>query len=343
MKKTILIMAVFAMLASCKKESEESPSPEQKEQLSPDIELAVKGATQESPPLYEPSKIYNFLGFGYDVTDKFNDEGSIRASVIDIPTYAASGNDRINFIRGTEGSWTTIQAENAVDLSKKFSNSYAETKGLNVFGNTIENMFAGTVATDKKYVYGYYSNYFIWKRYTFYYDEEVNNFLTESFKSDITLLNAQELVHKYGTHVLTGIKLGSKFDVVYQAEAPEKNRSLIVMEGLRYSLKRTFGLMSGYLDEVNLPNLNANSSAKIYYSAIGGDISKLKMETINNRVILNLNNWVSSTSEDKARFIGVHRDRLIPLDSFIDDSAKKMEVKSYLEQYFANKAVKLTN
>ena len=214
---------------------------------------------------------------------------------------------------------------------------------MRLFGNTIEKIFPGTVATDKKYLYGYYSNYSLRKRYVFYSDKSVNNFLTASFKRDITLLSAQELVNKYGTHVLTGLKTGAKFDVIYQAEAPVENRNPVIMEGLRYAIKRTFGLMTGYLDDVNLTNLNANSSAKIYYSSIGGDISKLKTITINNKLMLNITDWHSSTTEDKERFIGIYNDGLAPLYSFIDDNVKKAEVKSYLEQYLAAKAVSLTN
>ena len=109
-------MAVFAVLASCKKNSDEianeKPSPEEK--LSPDIELVVKGATEETPPLYPPFETYNFLGFGYDAADKFNDEVSIRASVVD--DYIASGS-RINIIRSGDASWRTLEAENAADLS----------------------------------------------------------------------------------------------------------------------------------------------------------------------------------------------------------------------------------
>lgn len=341
MRKTILVVAAFAMLTACKKKSEEVTIPEK---LSEDIELVVKGATEENPPLYQPSETYNFLGFGYDVTDKFNDEASVRANVVDVAAFDASGSYKINIARGTEGGWTTIYANDAIDLSGKFSDTYKPTKGLNVFGNTIQKIFPGTVATDKKYIYGYYSNYMVWKRYEFYYDGRVNGFLTAGFKRDITLLSAQELVRKYGTHVLGGVQLGSKFDVVYQAVAAEENRETIVREGLRYALERTFGLMTGYLDNVNLVNLNANSSARIYYSSIGGDSRTLKMETIkNNRLFLNITDWRSTTTEDNARFIGVFRDNLIPLDALIDDNVKKAAVKSYLEQYLAAGMVKLTN
>jgi len=343
MKKTILFMAVFAMLVSCKKRTDEITNPDEPEKLPRDIELVVKGATQESKPLYERPETYNFLGFGYDATDKFNDEASVRASVVDVLAYAASGSNKVNVIRSTEGSWKTIQAKNAVELSEKFSNSNKETRGLKLFGNTIGKIFPGTVVTDKKYIYGYYSNYMVRKRYAFYYEQSVNSFITAGFKNDIKLLSSSDLVQKYGTHVLTGIEIGAKFDVVYQAEAPETNREDIIMEGLRYALKRTFGLSTGYLDEVNLRNLNANSSAQIYYSSVGGDVSKLQTENINNRLMLNITNWRLTTTEDRARFIGVFGDRLVPLYDFIDDPVKRAEVKSYLEQHFAEKAVRLIN
>ncbi len=335
-------MTLFAMLASCKKENEEIITPEMTNVLSQDIKVSVKGGTKEQP-LYLPSDTYNFLGFGYDVTDTYNDEVSVRANIVDIPAYAASKAAYVQSMRGTEGSFNTIIATDAVNLSQQFSSSTKDTQGLRVYGNTVERTFPGAAAHNKKYVYGYYSNYMIWKRYRFYYDHAVNNFLTAGFKNDLTTLSAEALVHKYGTHVLSRIKLGSKFDVIYRAEAPADNRRQTSMEGLRYALKHTFGLMSGYLDDVNLKNLNANSSAQIFFSSVGGDATQLKMEIIKDRPMLNITNWSATTTEERARFIGFDDNGLISLDNFIDDSAKKEEVKTFIAQYFEDKAAKLTN
>lgn len=340
MKKISLALTLLVAFASCKKKTDESAILEVK--LSADIELVVKGATQETTSIYPPSGTYNFLGFGYDVTDKFDDEASIRAVVVDIPRYAS--NNHVDLMRGTEGSWRTIQAENAIDLSEKFSNSYGETKGLKVFGNTLDKSFPSLNYTDKKYVYGYYSYYMIWKRFRFYYEQKVNDFITNNFKQDVASLTAEELVKKYGTHVLKGIKMGSKFDVIYQAVAPlDGNREAISIEGLRYALKKTFGLTSGYLDDVNLQNLNANTSAQIHYCSIGGDISKLRPEIIKDkRIFLSINNWIASTTENRARFIGTLNDDkgMEPIYSFVDDTEKKAQLKAYIEQYLAGRSVK---
>ncbi|TWR25944.1 hypothetical protein FPZ42_09905 [Mucilaginibacter achroorhodeus] len=340
MKKTLLIIAALALLTSCEKNQNETKPINVAENLPKDITVIVNGTNEVKAPMYPWSEKYNFLGFGYDVTDKFQDEASVRASVVNMSAYDTGNPYRVDIGTNTEGSWNIIEAESAVDLSEKLSSSIEQTQGLKVFGNTIKDLFPNATVEDKKYVYGYYSNYWINKRYKFFYDQNVNNFLTAEFKCDALTLSAQALVAKYGTHVLNQIKIGSTFDVFYQAEAPELNRSNIVREGFRYALLKTFGLMSGFLDDINLKELNANKSVQIYYKSIGGDASKLKPQTINNKVIVNISEWRSTTTMDKSRFIGTFGNGLTSLDKFIDNSAKRDEVKLYIQQYIASKAVK---
>ncbi|MBL4678359.1 MAG: hypothetical protein JKY70_19480, partial [Mucilaginibacter sp.] len=165
MKKVFIVIAAFAIITSCKKQSHEVAVPDKEAILPQDINVTVKGTNEVNSPLYPASENYNYLGFGYDVTDKFNNEASVRASVVDVTAYGASNADRIAIIGSTQGGWNTIEAENAEDLSERFSDSFEPTKGLKLFGNTLRNAFPGTVANAKKYVYGYYSEYFIQRSY----------------------------------------------------------------------------------------------------------------------------------------------------------------------------------
>lgn len=342
MKKLIAFIALTAVMTSCSKDGANPQTTE--EQFSADIEFSVKGNPQGNLPLYNPSNEYDFLGYGYDVTDRFNDQASVRASVVNIPLYAASGDSRVNISKATEGGFTSFIYKDAVVLSEKLSNSFDAVKGNKFFGNTITQAFPETIADDKKYVYGYFSDYHIWKRRTFYYEQTVNNFLTDDFKRDISLLDAKGLVNKYGTHVLTGISLGSKFDVVYQADVKENlDREAVGKEGMGYALWKTFGFGYTYLGQPNLKNLNANSSAKIYYSFVGGDFKTLVLENMGNRQVLDPSNWKKTTTEDRARFVGPLTKGLEPLYKFIDNAEKKDMVKTYLEEYYSAKAVKLKN
>ncbi|OJW18231.1 MAG: hypothetical protein BGO48_16870 [Mucilaginibacter sp. 44-25] len=344
LKKIFTILSVLALLTSCAKKSNDITN--QKPGLSKDISLAVAGQNENKPPLITPSDSYNYLGFGYDVTDKFNDEASVRANVINTSAYAASGSQRINIGTSTEGAARTIEANDAAELSARFSSAFVETNGSVLFGNTLNGLFPGTNITDKKYVYGYYSDYWIYKSYNIFYDQNVNNFLTDNFKRDILSLTAQELVSKYGTHVLTRIDLGRRFDIFYQAEALTKDKRSIIKEGLQYALKSVFGLSSveNLINKSsNLESLNANGSAKVYYKSYGGDISKLKTQTVDKRTMLNITDWLHSANVINASFIGPLENGLVSLDKFIDDSTKKAEVNLYIKQYIASKTVTLSN
>ncbi|WP_231464978.1 MAC/perforin domain-containing protein [Pedobacter sp. Leaf132] len=341
MKKLLFALAVSAALISCKKDVEEIITPVEK--LSPDIPLTITGSTVEPKLLYQPSATYNYLGYGYDVTENFDSETSIRANVVDIPRFDASPMHTVSLSRGTKFSWKTLIAKDAVDLSEQFSNYYTETKGLKIFGNTVNEAFPASTTANVNFVYGYYSNYMIRKNFRFYYDKSVNNFITNQFKQDLNSLDAENLIKKYGTHVLIGVNIGAKFDVIYQAVSRGGDRQKISMEGQRYAMKNTFGLPTGNLDDIDLQNLNANSFAKVYYTSTGGDMKLLKEQTFSKKVFLNISDWLNSRTEERARFIGASEDGFRPIYYFIDDASKKAKVMAYFDQYVATNSVKLTN
>lgn len=341
MKKILLLVVYITALASCKKDQNVGLQPEPQE-LSPDIKFAITGAANEPRALYEPSPTANFLGYGYDVTDRFNSEASMRASIVDINELERHG--ELSKSYSTQGGPINILGKDALDFSKRLSNQIDGTSGLSVFGKTIEAAFPETTFSEPSYVYAYYSFYWVRKTFSFFHSETYKTkYLTDAFRRDMAALSAKQIVEKYGTHVVTRVRVGSKFDVIYQAKASQGDREKIVREGQRYALKKAFGLSTGYLDEVDLTNLNANSSAKIHYSSVGGDISQLKPEVVNNRQFLNITNWLNSITDDNVRFIGVADKGMMPIYTFIDDNAKMAEVKAYIEGYLAERSVKLTS
>lgn len=334
MKRTILMLALLAALGSCKK----SPNQIQKKddgKLPADIKLTVTNGNLSNDVNQQGNATYNFLGFGYDITDQYNDASSVRSEVINIPSFAKSNPGGFDINRSTTGYWENFSGENATDLTGQLSEQFDQTSGLKMFKNTIAGAFPGADPFNTKYVYGYYSYIGIIMRIKIIddYNNALNSYVTNSFSQDVNTLAAAELVKKYGTHVLRRVILGSRLNAVYQAEAPDTNRKKISSTGLRYAIKTTFGLPTGELDPIDLAALNANTSAKIYFNAVGGDQSKLKEVSVNNKTIINPTEWFGSTSEEKARFIGVAKDGLIPLYDLITDINKKAVVKAYIVKY----------
>jgi len=332
-KRTLLMLGLLAALGSCKK----SPEVQKKDdgKLPADIKLTITNGNLSTDLNQQGDATYNFLGYGYDITDQYNDAASVRSEVINIPTFATGNPDRFDLSRSTSFYWENYSGENATDLAGQLSQKFDEANGLNLYKNTIASAFPGADAFNSKYVYGYYSNISVRMRMRIVadYNNLLNSYLTDSFTQDVNTLTAADLVKKYGTHVLRSVTLGSRLNAVYQAEAPVTNRKKISSTGLRYAMSTTFGLPTGELDPIDLVALNANASAKVYFYAVGGDKSMLKEVIAKNRTFINPTEWLNSTVEAKSRFIGTDKDGLIPLSDLITDVNKKAVVKAYIIKY----------
>ncbi|HEX8378459.1 MAG TPA: MAC/perforin domain-containing protein, partial [Pedobacter sp.] len=145
---------------------------------------------------------------------------------------------------------------------------------------------------------------------------------------------AEQLVKKYGTHILQRIHIGTRINIVYQSEIPDNSeKQLAVGEGFDYVLNKVFGFFPSNGGHFNIKSLNANSSVKLRYEVVGGDpheIRELEIAGIR-RVIVN--EWDRSASESNYRFVDFDKNGLIPLYDMIVDSAKKAAVKNFITTY----------
>lgn len=343
MKKLILSLAVIAMLASCKKKTPIVVPPEpEKEKLAKDINVYISGFTRFTDPAPQGNGIYNFLGYGYDVTDKYNNQEAVRLNVIDVSSFVAANPTRFD-LGWPKASYSINKiATSAEDFSSQLSNDFLATKGLKLFRNTVKSSSSWDNFLDRKYVYGYYSKVVEQKRIKFMASAS-GSYLSTNFVQDLAALDPAALVQRYGTHVLQDITLGASFSVIYQASTAGQDKHKISAAGLRYTLNKGFGLFTGELDPIDLAALNANKGATIYYIATGGDLSKLQWNQTFQIPFFSINDWHSSATEDKSKLIRIAEDGLVPLEDFIADAKKKAVVKAYIAQYIRDKEVKLEN
>lgn len=233
----------------------------------------------------------------------------------------------------TEGFPITFNGVSAEDLSGKLSEQYDVSKGLNVFKSTIVSSFPENDALSKKYGYGYFSGIFIRKRLRIEAAEGSNS-LTLAFTQDIKTLSAEQLVKKYGTHILQRIHIGTRINAIYQSEVPDNSeRKFAVREGLEYAMNKVFGVFPSNGGDFNIKALNTNSSVKLRYEVIGGDPGKIKELDIAGIKRVNTNEWSNSISESDYRFIDFEKNGLIPLHELIVDDTKKTEVKDFITKY----------
>lgn len=339
MKRILILIATIAILCSCKKseihDEIDNGSNNGHENYSSDINFSLNGSNTEEPALYEPSPTYNFLGYGYDVTQRYNHQSAVRASMLDVPTLIAENAYIYDNPRSTEFYSKNFVAENAAALAKKLSETLEATDGLKVFGKTIEQAFPSPDPFNSKYVYGLHTIVFIRERMKIYYEDVPGRYLLKSFTEDVKKLKAEELVKKYGTHMIIRLRVGSTFNVLYQSEVNYNVDRLNAMKiGYSYALRKAFGIWQVASWENNLKALNENSAVKLYFYAMGGDVSKLKIEKTPEGPRVDINEWNKST-DDNYKFIGLQANGLFPLYELIDNTAKRIEIKEYIKKYIS--------
>jgi hypothetical protein len=346
MKKYLPLLAAFLLCQSCKK-SNEDPIVKTPEIISTEHEILVSGPNLLSNHTGIQGDVnYNLLGYGYDVTGKYADTSAVRNSVIDIATFAVDNPQRIMSFQAVQSSFDVISANNAVELSHQLSSSLEATNGFNFFKATITSAFPDQDALSKKYVYTYYSIIARQKMIkTFEGADRLGHYLTPAFKQDIQVLSAADLVKKYGTHILSGIYTGNRFNILYQGEIKnDNNRTKAAQTGFIFTLTKVFHLFSGSLDPINLSNLENLKSSKVFCEVRGGDPKRIKIDITTKIPTIDIQDWASNFTEKQTMFVEIdQKNGLIPLYDFISDPSKQADVKDYITSYLSNNQVKLTN
>ncbi len=295
---------------------------------------------------YSGDKKYDVLGYGYDVTDLFAEKESTRFQVIDIEKFVAQDGSYLPKL-GVVDYYDYTFGENGSNYSKKLSQKYSASPDVfGLFKGELNLSFAGKDSSSSKYIYASARKIIEQKSMQIFSttDNIRENYLTDKFKSDVTNLSAQQLIAKYGTHVLTNITLGARFDFNYQSQTNSSKREEASKAGLKYNGLLSIVNVTADI-EVNKVEANSNFNQTVHYRSIGGDGTKGLIGDIsldNSPQKLTVAAWQSSCNIDNAVLIKIGKDGLIPIEDLINDPAKKAEVKNYLAQYYLANEYKST-
>ncbi|QJD95202.1 hypothetical protein HH214_04570 [Mucilaginibacter robiniae] len=293
-------------------------------------------------PGIQGSSTYNLLGYGYDVTGKYADTSAVRHQALNVDAYITNNPDRFIINLASSSYAEAFHTENAENFAQQTSYWLTATKGLKLFKGSITIPFPDSDALSRKYVYGSFSQVIQRKRLRYMENYDLlKNYLTLDFSRDLSTLSAASLIKKYGTHVLSDVILGAKFNVYYQAVSTASDRKISETAGFTYALQKVFGLFSGSIDAVTDERLKTISSPKVVYEALGADVTKIKVNKLDDNTNVSIVDWHSSTTIDNSVFIDIGENGLVPLYELISDPTKKLEVKNYITSYLIAQQVKV--
>lgn len=286
---------------------------------------------------------YFMLGYGYDATGNYAHPASVKNRVIDMEKLAVD-DWNITIMRASSSSAELLlegtQKECITYLAKKAGFSQQEiSKYKNLFKEKFTSFSNDTSFPDLNYqYYGISSMPTLYHAYFMFNDRffTKGDYLDEGFKSDLANLSSEEIIAKYGTHVLKGILLGGRIDYLYRYASASSSATNDTYWWFLYNLDEYFQFPSG--TSPKKPEGESPLKENIYVEAILG------ARTNPNAWMIDITNGGKSVTyngrtditEDNITLINFRNDDgLIPIYKFVSDPVKKEEVQKAFEKYLS--------
>lgn len=328
MKKELLSLLLLFIMVSCndqKEPIEKAKTPCSVVQLSYPQSAGTSGNGE-----------YGLLGFGYDATG-YRDTLSVKAKVvISFPTNTL-------YTDHPNTSFPTIlSGSNFKELSERVNAPFHCGQLFSKHLEALLKLANASEAINAGYAFTYYSLSGYTAHYSFYTHADIISCLNPEFKQDITSMSAQQIVEKYGTHVLQDIFQGFRFEILYFCKSGTQYPIYgDVCEDLFY--KRMLQFMGGtpmILRSTSKDLVTPPVDEKMIYNSIG---SSKKMCAIINATDYNPDSIridaasAFKNENIKYQFAAIGSSGLLPLYDLITDEAKKQEVKTYIEKLLVEK------
>lgn len=320
MKSKILILITFlAVLSGCRK----------------DLVVSDNNTTSRSAG----DNDLDLLGFGYNAEDRFADERSAKAKVIDVEKIRAFPDNTNRIEIGNIGGQNTIvvSGEDAKSYAKNVTKKVNVSAGMLLFKGELKSTFVDEDFNSSKYSYATLEKLIYRKKLSIYMsvNDVKNKYLTSNFIADCETMSPAELVSTYGTHVLTDITLGGRLKLTYRSQINSTNKTRKVEAGVNLGGIKIFGLGISADGNINYSQneITNNTNQSLMYQAIGGDPSVNITGNVNlsnpNVPTVDINQWQSTVSTQNSRLIGIGENGLIPLYELVPGH-KGEEVRKYL-------------
>ena len=304
--------------------------------------------------------VYDVLGFGYDITEDYLGENSTRLQVIDVKALIRDNGDRFyNPFIGTIDQ-KIVAGEDAQSFLQNVitdSNFKGSVAAMDIKKDA-EGFFSGTLSAGFKSAskYSYSSKYSFAKaevtkkQRKYFVDADVellSRYLSSNFVSDLGKYSADQIVAKYGTHVLTNITVGGSYIAYYKSAIIEENtgteKKQTVSAGAKYNMSKVGLDFDGTWSTTTITEANKkNSDWTCTIQCVGGTTSGTTTTLSPNQgptTTINIGAWSQSVDDTHSRLVDVDWNATYPIYDLVSDPVKKADLKLAVEKYINSKKI----
>lgn len=332
--KLLLVSLGTSLFASCSDEKEELPCilPENNDgYISPAVpqgDIWIEATASRTEP---------FLGAGYDIMGSYIDNNSVKEPVLDLNkadirsrSYTSgtmnifTGRDITEFLQSINTSKNfAVPAENKDDLL-----CTATITGLMRFKELYD------YSTQYTFVYNDLGASMSTKQLVSPKNQDWSSLLTDDFRKALELLSPEDIMTRYGTHILVEVQLGYTIKTLYCSIVADNESNLLntARTGM-YARRSTVYKSPNIPDTYPEKDVKKNYGGTIAISFQGGDFKRLpsinltkdKREIIGGP--MDISPWIQSAIEENCALTTLTENDLIPIYDVIADPVKKQLIK----------------
>ncbi|MBS7567077.1 hypothetical protein KHS38_21915 [Mucilaginibacter sp. Bleaf8] len=354
-KVALVLWVLTAALAGCKKDEKIT-------------------TTNPSPPVSKKVQLsagdgkWDLLGYGLDVTGDLLDLSTVSdAPIIDMEKFEKDYLSRLNVGTTINGSSRFFAGLSAKDYTKEVSKTMSLEAGVNprpkIEGaekNPFQANFSASINRNSsdgntymyssRYSYATYESLVQVKRLRFTEDASIDllyKYLTPEFLDNVRTKSAEELVQRYGTHIMLDISIGGRLRFNYSGfienESNTTKKTSTLKAGLGIPIFKALNVnITGSLTKEEMTKLATETRNKEYtvkfYGGTNSGRSVAFDHNGNTSETLNIASWEQSVNASNAALIDVGK--AVYLYNFIADPVKKAQVKAAVEKHIADSQIK---
>lgn len=344
MKGLFYSILVACTLQACSSDSDFDPN--DKDSVSSDYYELMTIPDRKVVFKAYPANLKQKLGMGYDATADYLSPEAIKAPIIDLKKIEDSEDEYITRMR--------VNSSEPRDYSGKDAKAYlmdiTGSMGLDEI-SVKSTLYAGTLLKNEEFQsdYGHSSQFSFasseqvftaerWQFTPFYISNKYKfRYLTEEFKSDAASLTAEEIIKKYGTHLLVDVGIGARFRGIYRTSVPapstnsvEKITLLSALDAIARQGLFTGSAAGGWEEE-----LAQSIGGQLIIEFFGGDTSLLSSNPTTN----DFKAWWGSFNEDNYTLTSIIGNQALPIYEMIEDAAKSEQVKNAMRTYINSRSI----
>ena len=346
MKKIIQLLGLSLGLLSCTEDL--------------DFNHVQNGDTENPVSRAVGDGAYEALGYGYDITEEYLGENSVKLTILDIEKFKRENAGRFyNPFVGVMDQ-KICAGEDATSFLHEIMSSGNFKGSIAAMGvkDTAKGFFSGTVTNgfESKTKYSYSSKYsfaraeLLKKQRRYYLNTDIgtlSKYLSATFLEDLKKYSADDIIQMYGTHVLTDITVGGRYTAYYKSviikEDNRTEKKKTVEAGLKLNFSKVGLDTSGTWNRTEIVETSKkNSTWNCTIRALGGSTSGTTMTLTPEQgptISINLGSWKESVDDTHSKLIDVDWNKTYPVYDLVSDPVKKAELKAAVNRYIDSKKI----